>query len=119
MSKEMSELKEKVAELIYIGDSDFNREGEFIPNWDYALEQADQILSLETDKCRLAVVERDVKLPRCPISEHGFHKGVDGTTLYEITRSFVPWCIYCQARDHWLKAWQMLIDKGFVREVKE
>ena len=44
MSKD--EIREKVATFLAIGDSDFDREGGVTPNWDYALEQADQILSL-------------------------------------------------------------------------
>ena len=40
------EIREQIAKILYIGDSDFDKEGGFTPNWDYALEQADEILAI-------------------------------------------------------------------------
>ena len=42
----IEELKEKIANLLDIGDTDFDREGGFTPQLDLAYEQADQILNL-------------------------------------------------------------------------
>ena len=55
-NNDYDKVVEEIANILYKGDTDFDREGGFTPEWDYALEQTDTVLS-------------KVKINNIPLSE--------------------------------------------------
>ncbi len=101
----MDEMREKIAEYLY-GCIPASK----VKGWEKASEpvrqffmvSANNILSLETDTLRLAVVRKEGELPQCPIS---FEEAkVDGWDRCE--------------RYGYLQAQKDILNEGFVKEVK-
>jgi len=76
MSKEMDEIREKIIDLLYeavdkvIMVEPFKDEETFAKTMGLWLNTfADRFLALETPTCRIAVVDREAKLPENPYPE--------------------------------------------------